>query len=342
MSRDRLNNSSPSFLFSSTRFVSTQAIVLQLEGTKTWRLYAPRRRVDVRPRTSSPNFTHAQLGALLTEVTLLPGDTLYLPRGCVHEAATPGAVDGSGGGVASLHATLSCSQSTTWADLIEAALPAALAAAARAQPCLRQALPLRYGAHLGVMHSGSERRRRRGGRGDGGDGGANDGCEDDGRAPDVVRRRLLRHARRLLVAVAKRAPIDAAADQMAASFQAARSQPVRNNASSDNASCRRRRLRTTDRVRPSFVGAATLLVEGRCAVVAHPFCNERGDAASGEGGGGRRAFLRFPLDDAPAIEALLSARPGREAVAGGAGGGDEGRCLGVAQQLMDAGILVAA
>ena len=48
---------SPSFPFSSTRFVLTQAIVLQLEGTKTWRLYAPRRRADVRPRTSSPNFT---------------------------------------------------------------------------------------------------------------------------------------------------------------------------------------------------------------------------------------------------------------------------------------------
>ena len=112
------------------------------------------------------------------------------------------------------------------------------------------------------------------------------------------------------------------------------------------------------RVRPSFVGAATLLVEGRCAVVAHPFGNERGDAASGEGGGGRlattgatrrvvtgggrRAFLRFPLDDAPAIEALLSARPGRGAVAGGSGMGDEERRLGVAQRLMDAGILVVA
>ncbi len=57
----------------------------QLEGTKEWRIYAPRAAEDVLPRFSSPNLSPDELGALIGRVTLRPGDLLYLPRGYVHQ-----------------------------------------------------------------------------------------------------------------------------------------------------------------------------------------------------------------------------------------------------------------
>ena len=42
---------------------------MQIEGAKTWRVYAPRTADEAMPRFSSPNLTADGLGALLGEVT---------------------------------------------------------------------------------------------------------------------------------------------------------------------------------------------------------------------------------------------------------------------------------
>ena len=82
-------------------------LVLQLHGSKRWRIHHevkwPRRPMaDPLPR----EFVMAKP----QELTLTPGDVLYLPRGFVHEAA---ALEG-----ASLHLTLSV-HAATWANVFE-------------------------------------------------------------------------------------------------------------------------------------------------------------------------------------------------------------------------------
>ncbi|KAH8065383.1 histone demethylase [Aureococcus anophagefferens] len=76
--------------------------VLQTEGSKTWQIFAPDADDLKLPRVSSQDFDDEALdalyGTLRAEVTLDPGDVLYLPRGFVHRAAT--------GAAPSLHVTL--------------------------------------------------------------------------------------------------------------------------------------------------------------------------------------------------------------------------------------------
>lgn len=102
-----------------------EVFVLQLEGTKHWRLHGCARtlplddeRFDVaRDRLGSP-----------TEVHLEPGDLLYLPRGFVHEAFTSES--------ASMHLTIGVNV-FRWADLLHEAVDVL----ARRDERLRAALP---------------------------------------------------------------------------------------------------------------------------------------------------------------------------------------------------------
>lgn len=64
------------------------------------------------PRYSSPNFTQEEIGSPILEVTLEPGDLLYLPRGFIHQASTVPNQH-------SLHVTISVYQKTAWIDLLE-------------------------------------------------------------------------------------------------------------------------------------------------------------------------------------------------------------------------------
>lgn len=96
-------------------------VVLQLEGEKLWRVHgSDQPRPIERQRQRS-----AQLPALEFAATLRPGQALYIPRGCYHEAATSA--------VHSLHLTLSVPV-CTWIDLITRMLPL--------HGELREALPL--------------------------------------------------------------------------------------------------------------------------------------------------------------------------------------------------------
>ena len=58
------------------------AFILQLEGCKHWRVYAPRTQAEVLPRFSSANLNPDELGPLIGEATLRP-------RRCVRRLAWP-------------------------------------------------------------------------------------------------------------------------------------------------------------------------------------------------------------------------------------------------------------
>jgi lysine-specific demethylase/histidyl-hydroxylase NO66 len=87
--------------------------VLQLAGEKRWLVYEPALELPLKEQRYS-----AAMGAPgepLHDVVLRPGDTLYLPRGWLHEAVTS-ATD-------SLHLTVGVSV-YTWADAVRAAVSA--------------------------------------------------------------------------------------------------------------------------------------------------------------------------------------------------------------------------
>ncbi len=99
--------------------------VVQIAGTKHWRVFDPPRKLPHRSQTFSP--IGYNLPAPILELDLNPGDLLYLPRGYVHAA---NAVGGH-----SAHLTIGITV-YTWVELI-----AELANAAKDMPALRAALP---------------------------------------------------------------------------------------------------------------------------------------------------------------------------------------------------------
>jgi hypothetical protein len=63
---------------------SDDVLVVQIEGGKRWRLHAPQQR---RYRGNSP-LTEDQMGPLLTEITMQPGDILFVRAGVPHRCIT--------------------------------------------------------------------------------------------------------------------------------------------------------------------------------------------------------------------------------------------------------------
>ena len=112
-----------------THYDSHDVFVLQIAGTKHWRIYdrpieRPLRGQAFDPREHAP-------GALTMEFDLHPGDLVYVPRGVMHDA-TSGAED-------SCHITLGALP-TSWADL----LLEAVARVALEDPELRRSLPVGF------------------------------------------------------------------------------------------------------------------------------------------------------------------------------------------------------
>jgi ribosomal protein L16 Arg81 hydroxylase len=60
--------------------------VLQVAGTKRWRIYAPLVELPLKHQRWSPEL--GDPGEPVADITLRPGDTLYVPRGWPHEAVT--------------------------------------------------------------------------------------------------------------------------------------------------------------------------------------------------------------------------------------------------------------
>ncbi|XP_018330230.1 ribosomal oxygenase 1 [Agrilus planipennis] len=125
-----------------------EAFVIQLEGRKHWKLYGPRNSSDILPRYSSENFDPKDLTSPVKEITLEAGDLLYFPRGVIHEGHTD---DDSH----SLHMTVSVYQRTSYADLLEHGLKAAIKIATEEDPEYRKGLPINYLKHVGAVNSES-------------------------------------------------------------------------------------------------------------------------------------------------------------------------------------------
>jgi hypothetical protein len=95
----------------SAHFDSVEVFVLQIEGSKHWRLYKPT--VELPLQDAFEPIPREQIGAPIQEVHVKAGDLIYMPRGFIHEAF---ASDES-----SLHITVAVSV-FRWTDLMRAAL----------------------------------------------------------------------------------------------------------------------------------------------------------------------------------------------------------------------------
>ena len=137
--------------------------ILQLEGYKRWRVYAPFNKAETLPRASSRDYTEKEveeMGEEEVDMVLGPGDVLYLPRGWIHQAETvarPSHMPKTRGvkDDHSLHLTISAMQNWSWADFLELLIPEALegAAASDKSTSLRDGLPVNFLSYMGTMHS---------------------------------------------------------------------------------------------------------------------------------------------------------------------------------------------
>jgi len=159
--------------------------ILQTEGSKNWKLHEAPSPNDQLARESSPDFDQSELGPLIAEITLEPGDLLYLPRGSIHQAV-------SAPGVHSLHVTLSTYQHNSYIDLLEAAVPRALELVSEADVEFRKGLPRNYLDFMGVAYQD------------------NDDDED--------RQAFIAHMKTLWDKLFDQLPLDGAADQLGIKF----------------------------------------------------------------------------------------------------------------------------
>ncbi|KAL1447966.1 hypothetical protein MTO96_006540 [Rhipicephalus appendiculatus] len=156
-----------------------EAFVVQLEGKKCWRLYAPMDPSEELPRFSSVNFGPEEVGNPILEAVLEPGDLLYFPRGIIHQAYTPDDTH-------SLHLTLSTYQRNTWGDLFEKMIPQAVKLAMEEDVEYRKSLPRGYLNYMGVVNSD---------------------------VPSKAREAFLDKVRHLVEKLVNYCPVDAAVDQ---------------------------------------------------------------------------------------------------------------------------------
>lgn len=108
--------------------------VAQVYGSKHWRLWDGGRRLPLR---SQPSRRDDDLGELVAEFDLNPGDLLYLPRGTFHQAVS--------NDTASLHLTVGV-QPVVWADLVRKAVDRVVEGDER----YREALPMGFARERGL------------------------------------------------------------------------------------------------------------------------------------------------------------------------------------------------
>lgn len=111
-------------------FDTQENLLLQVHGTKHWKVYPEIRQLP-KVEGAYTLVPKAALPAPILEVTLHPGDVLYVPRGFAHEAVA--------GDEPSLHITIDVLV-RTWQDL----LVDAVEAMAEREPALRRSLPVGF------------------------------------------------------------------------------------------------------------------------------------------------------------------------------------------------------
>lgn len=190
------------------------------------------------PLDSSRDFQQEELGKLLLDVVLQPGDLLYMPRGCIHQAeALPHAH--------SLHLTVSANQHCSWSDLFQLSLPRALQLASDESLGLRRSLPIDMSHYMGLIHEG---------------------------ASSAQRAQFSTTAQQLLQHVVKQMPLDAAADRLSVQFIQQRLPPYGLDGKTDRAD-----LEVSSSSKVSLVrsGIATMTVEEDSIAVYHCLSNPR-------------------------------------------------------------------
>ncbi|MEX5632813.1 JmjC domain-containing protein [Parafrankia sp. FMc2] len=110
-------------------FDPMSVLVRQVHGVKHWRIHAPEHRWPVGP----PQAGGPPVTPVVMELSLGPGDCLYLPRGYLHDAWTTDEM--------SVHITFSGDVPPTWVDVAHL-----LVDQAAADERLREGLPWRFDA----------------------------------------------------------------------------------------------------------------------------------------------------------------------------------------------------
>lgn len=119
-----------------------EVFVLQTEGKKKWKVYAP---IDELPAEHSGDLEEDDLTELVLDVELSPGDVLYFPRGFIHQAiALPDEF--------STHVTVSVYQYNTWGNFMEIAIPRLLRNAFENNKAFREGLPVNYLSYMGTQY----------------------------------------------------------------------------------------------------------------------------------------------------------------------------------------------
>lgn len=273
-------------------FDDIDAFVLQLEGSKRWRLYAPTDARNVLPRYSSRDFTEEELGPEVLDVVLHPGDLLYMPRGQVHQAQS--LPDSH-----SLHLTISANQQRTWQGLFESLIPRALTLAAGQYRQLRASVPRELAMAFGTAPIEDEISE-----------------EDREQARETVKE----YAQACLAGVMESVDLDWGADQWDTEFLLQRLPPAppmkdeKSNGEGGSGS-RPPKLKPTSTVQMVHPGASRLMVdadgEEPMALVAHCMSNQREvhaateEAASADKG--IPSILEFPIGCAETLAGLLAA-----------------------------------
>ena len=319
-----------------------EAFCLQLQGRKRWRVYEPLEGREF-PRVSSEDFTEADLAGHepIMDVVLEPGDCLYMPRGWIHQACT---LDDDKQ-EHSLHVTVSCQQRWAWADLMEILMPEALEASVAAASngiLMRQGLPPRFLNYMGAMHDNRDVPEvlQQKAAAIGGEDGEETAAAD---AVDEATTRRLQdefraEAKKRIMTVAKNAVdmLDAACDQMGKRFISDRLPPAltaNEQAATSQAAEQQIKLMPNHLCRLVRPGIARLVLENNMAVLYH--CVDNSMVYHGH----PVSPMEFELDDAPAIEQLLTCtEPHWVAVNDLIHDSIEDK-VGVAQALYDEGIL---
>jgi lysine-specific demethylase/histidyl-hydroxylase NO66 len=171
-----------------------EVFVLQTEGAKRWRLYAPPLDSDVLAGFSSNNYEQSAIGKPFADVVMETGDLLYFPRGVVHQALCNADQH-------SLHVTISTGQHNSMSEYLQELLRIGVQVAATQHMPFRRSVPVRFGSFMGFQHTEKD--------------------EDDVRRDEFKDRAL-----ELVGAVIDALPFDVAADQRVRSFMRDRLPPV--------------------------------------------------------------------------------------------------------------------
>jgi len=318
-----------------------EAFCLQLEGRKRWRVYKPLEGQTL-PRVSSEDFTEADLKGHepVMDVILEPGDLLYMPRGWIHQACTL-----QDSQEHSLHVTVSCQQQWAWADLMEILLPEALeasvASSSSSSSLLRQGLPPRFLDYMGAMHDNRQVPdvlKSKAGTDDDIAKAGDDDDDDDDKNIRKLQDEFRAEAKKRIMRVAKNAVdmLDAACDQMGKRFLSDRLPPAltaSEQSATSQATSQQIRLLPNHLVRLARPGIARLVLENDMAVLYH--CADNSLVFHEH----PVSPMEFELDDAPAIEQLLTCHEPHWIVVNDLIHDSIEDKLGVAQALYDEGIL---